>query len=172
MSHAISDYLDVAAEERLYDQMREHFWHPVAYSDELTDEPQGFTLFGERLVVVRLDGKARVFEDLCRHRGSALSLGIVIDGKELRCPYHGWTYDADGKVTRIPAREELSPAFANVRVPSFPTHETSGLVYTTLGEPKFPPPQIDEIDSPDYDFLHLDIYEWDTSLPRRLVTER
>ena len=67
---ADSDYLDAAAEERLYDQMRENFWFPVAYSDELGGEPQGFTLFGERLVVVRLDGAPRVFEDLCRHRGS------------------------------------------------------------------------------------------------------
>lgn len=38
------DFLDMQAENQLYDQMREHFWFPVAYSDELTDEPQGFTL--------------------------------------------------------------------------------------------------------------------------------
>lgn len=36
--------------------MRENFWFPVAYSDELKDEPQAFTLFEEQLVVVRLDG--------------------------------------------------------------------------------------------------------------------
>ena len=166
--HATSDYLDVAAENRLYEEMRDNFWFPVAYSDELKDEPQAFTLFEEQLVVVRLDGAPRVFEDLCRHRGAALSLGKVIDGCELRCGYHGWTYDAEGRVTRVPAREELSPAFRNVRVPSFPTVEVSGLVYTTLGDPKFPPPAIPEIDDPSYRFLHLDIYEWNCSLPRRL----
>ncbi|MXZ67795.1 MAG: Rieske (2Fe-2S) protein, partial [Acidimicrobiia bacterium] len=131
--HATSDYLDVAAEDRLYEEMRDNFWFPVAYSDELKDEPQAFTLFEEQLVVVRLDGAPRVFEDLCRHRGSALSLGKVINGCELRCAYHGWTYDAEGRVTRVPAREELSPAFRNVRVPSYPTAEVSGLIYTTLG---------------------------------------
>ena len=40
----------------------------------------------------------------------------MIDGCELRSAYHGWTYDAEGRVTRVPAREELSPAFRNVRV--------------------------------------------------------
>jgi len=167
-SHATSDFLDVAAEERLYNQMRDNFWFPVAYSDELTDSPMGFTLFGENLVVVRLAGKARVFEDLCRHRGSALSLGKVVEGNELRCAYHGWTYNAEGRVTRVPAKEELSAAFANVQVPSYPTHEVSGLIYTTLGDPKFPPPEIAELDDPNYQFLHLDVYEWDCSLPRRL----
>ena len=54
--HATSDFLDVAAEDRLYDQMRENFWFPIAYSDELKDEPQAFTLFEEQLVVVRLAG--------------------------------------------------------------------------------------------------------------------
>ena len=166
--HATSDFLDVAAENRLYEEMRDNFWFPVAYSDELRDEPQAFTLFEEQLVVVRLDGAPRVFEDLCRHRGAALSLGKVIDGCELRCGYHGWTYDAEGRVTRVPAREELSPAFRNVRVPSFPTVEVSGLIYTSLGDPKFPPPAIPEIDDPSYRFLHLDIYEWNCSLPRRL----
>ena len=166
--HATSDYLDVAAENRLYEEMRDNFWFPVAYSDELKDEPQAFTLFEEQLVVVRLDGAPRVFEDLCRHRGAALSLGKVIDGCELRCGYHGWTYDAEGRVTRVPAREELSPAFRNVRVPSFPTVEVSGLIYTSLGDPKFPPPAIPEFDDPSYRFVHLDIYEWDCSLPRRL----
>ena len=167
-SHATSDFLAVAAEERLYNAMRENFWFPVAYPDDLRDEPQGFTLFGENLVVARLEGEARVFEDLCRHRGSALSLGKIVEGRELRCSYHGWTYNAEGRVTRVPAKEELSPAFANVRLPSFPTLETSGLVYTTLGDPKFPPPAIDELDDPSYRFLHLDIYEWNCSLPRRL----
>ncbi len=161
-------HMDEEAEDRLYRRLRDHFWYPVAYSDELTDSPQGFTLFGEKLVVVRLGGQARVFEDLCRHRGAALSLGVVVDGGEcLRCPYHGWTYDASGRVTQVPAREELS-TLIDADLPSYPTTEMSGLVYTCLGDPKFPAPQIPQFDDPSYRFLHLDAYEWDCSLPRRL----
>ena len=63
-------YLDASGEARLYENMRKNFWFPVAYSDDLKDSPHGFTLFGEELVVVRLGGEARVFVDLCRHRGT------------------------------------------------------------------------------------------------------
>lgn len=162
----VSMHLTEEVEDRLYEEMRKHFWYPIAYSDELTDKPHGFTLFGEQLVVARLDGVAHVFEDLCRHRGAALSLGFV-DGACLRCPYHGWTYDGDGRVVRVPARPELS-GLVDAVLPQYPVVEASGLVYTTLGEPKFPPPTIPEFDDPSYTFLHLDIYEWNCSVPRRL----
>ena len=159
-------HMNEADEDRLYRQMREQFWFPVAYSDELADSPQGVTLCGEELVVVRLDGRARVFQDLCLHRGSKLSLGVV-DGDCIRCPYHGWKYDATGAVARIPQREELG-SLVDATLPSYPTAEVSGLVYTCLGEPRFPPPSIPEFDDSAYRFLHVDIYEWDCSLPRRL----
>lgn len=159
-------HMDAGAERRLYEALPEHFWYPVAYSDDLTDAPQGFTLFERPLVVVRLDGVARVFEDICRHRGAALSLGKVV-GDCIRCPYHGWEYSGDGAVSRIPQREELS-GLVDAKLPSYPTVEVSGLVYTCLGEPKFPPPAISEFEDPSYRFIHLDTYEWDCSMPRRL----
>lgn len=164
--HTAYRHMDAAVEQQLYTELQEHFWYPVAYADDLTDAPQGFTLFDRPLVVVRLDGEARVFEDICRHRGAALSLGKVV-GDCIRCPYHGWEYDAQGAISRIPQREELS-GLVDASLPSYPTVEVSGLVYTCLGEPKFPPPAIPEFDNPTYRFIHLDIYEWDCSMQRRL----
>lgn len=163
---AAGTYLEESGEGLLYESMRNNFWFPVAYSGELQDSPQGFTLFGEELVVVRLGGEAKVFEDLCRHRGTRLSLGAVKNDC-LQCPYHGWTYGPDGSVVWVPAREELS-SLIDAKLPSYPTVEASGLVYTCLGEPMFSPPAIPEFDDPTYQFLHLDIYEWECSLPRRL----
>ncbi|WP_419846374.1 Rieske 2Fe-2S domain-containing protein [Candidatus Poriferisocius sp.] len=161
------DYLDAETESSLYESIRDKFWYPVAYSDELDDSPQAVTLFGERLVVVRLDGEPAVFDDQCLHKGTALSLGVVDDGC-LRCPYHGWKYSPDGSIVRIPAREELS-GLVKAKLRRYPTVETSGLVYTCLGdEPRYPPPSIPEFEDPAYEFLHLDIYEWDCSLARRL----
>ncbi len=168
MSQMVSriDHVDADTEDRMYEAMRDKFWYPVAYSDELTDEPQGFVLYGKKLVVVRLDGRPVVFDDQCLHKGTALSLGKVVDDC-LRCPYHGWTYDATGAIRRIPAREELSQ-YINVKLGSYPTCETSGLVYTCLGDPIYPPPSVPMFDDPSYQFLHLDIYEWDCSMARRL----
>ena len=157
---------NVEAEGKLYDRLRQ-FWHPVAYSEDLRDEPQSAILFGERLVVARLGGRAVVWDDLCRHRGSALSLGWI-EGNVLRCRYHGWTYDVTGTVVEVPARPELSGRL-RVKVPSYPVVEAAGLVWTSLDpEPKFPPPEFPEREDPSYRTIHFEPYEWNCSLARRL----
>lgn len=158
--------LDVQAEGRLYGELR-HFWHPVAYSEELRERPHGVTLFGQRLVVARLGDKTVVWDDLCRHRGTALSLGWI-EGERLRCAYHGWTYDDTGTVCEIPARPELSGRL-KVQVPSYPVAEAAGLVWTCLDpEPKFPPPEFPQLEDPAYRTLRFEPYEWNCSLARRL----
>jgi phenylpropionate dioxygenase-like ring-hydroxylating dioxygenase large terminal subunit len=56
---------------------------------------------GVPIVIQRLDGKLRAFENLCAHRQMALQWEAV--GKRpLVCKYHGWAYDADGCVRGIP----------------------------------------------------------------------
>ncbi len=159
--------LDMAGEERLYQQLK-RFWQPVAFSDDLTDSPQQVTLFDTRLAVARLDGKAHTFSDICRHRGSALSLGRV-DGCWLRCAYHGWAYDAEGTVVDIPARPELNGKLV-AQLPTYPTIEAGGLVWTCVsGEtPLFGPSECPELDDPSYRFLRFPPYEWDCSVARRL----
>ena len=158
--------LDVQAEGKLYEELR-RFWMPVAYSSDLTDEPLGVTLFGERLVVARLGGKLVVWDDLCRHRGSALSLGWI-EGDRLRCRYHGWTYDDTATVCEIPARPEFSGKL-KVKIPSYPVTEAAGLVWTCLEqEPAFPVPEFPQLDDPDYRTLQFEPYEWKCSVGRRL----
>ena len=162
-----STQLDVAGETRLYEQMKK-FWHPVAFSEELTDTPHQVTLFDTRLAVVRLDGKPYVFDDICRHRGSSLALGRI-DGCYLRCAYHGWAYDKEGTVVDIPARPELNGKL-KARLPVYPAVESGGLVWTCLGDdlPVFPPAVLPELDDPSYRIMRWDPYEWDCSVGRRL----
>jgi phenylpropionate dioxygenase-like ring-hydroxylating dioxygenase large terminal subunit len=157
---------DSTGETKLYAQLR-HFWMPVAYSADLTDRPLGTVLFGERLVAARLGGKIVVWDDLCRHRGTALSLGWV-EGNRLRCAYHGWTYDDTGTVCDIPARPELSGKL-KVTIPSYPVAEAAGLVWTCLDqEPRFPVPEFPELDDPNYRTISIEPYEWHCSVGRRL----
>lgn len=158
--------LDVEAEGQLYDRLR-RFWHPVAYSADLEDGPQAANLFGNKLVVARLGDKPVVFDDLCRHRGSALSLGFV-EGDYLRCPYHGWTYDAEGTVVEVPSRPELSGKL-KVQVPGYPAVESGGLVWSCIEEePEFPPAEFPELSNPEYHTIRFAPYEWNCSLGRRL----
>ena len=159
--------LDVAGEERLYEQMK-NFWQPVAFSEDLTDTPHQVTLFETRLAVARINGKPYVFDDICRHRGAALSLGRI-DGDCIRCAYHGWAYTTDGTVADIPARPELSGKLV-AQLPVYPAVEQAGLVWTHMGDepPVFPPAEFPELDKDDYTVMHWDPYEWDCSVGRRL----
>jgi Rieske [2Fe-2S] domain len=51
------------------------FWHPVAYTDEVTDKPFATRLLDLDLVVYRTSAGVVAARDLCLHRGSMLSLG-------------------------------------------------------------------------------------------------
>jgi phenylpropionate dioxygenase-like ring-hydroxylating dioxygenase large terminal subunit len=96
------------------------YWHPLTVVSEIGAEPRRYDLLGESLVAFRTEAGISVFRDLCVsgslcfgisvfrdlcvHRGTALSLGRVVDDS-LECAYHGWRYDASGKCIRIPSLE-------------------------------------------------------------------
>jgi phenylpropionate dioxygenase-like ring-hydroxylating dioxygenase large terminal subunit len=65
------------------------YWHPIAQAAEVVEQPRRFMLLGEPLVAFRDQQGVAVFKDLCIHRGTALSLGYITDGR-LTCLYHGW----------------------------------------------------------------------------------
>src|SRR5207244_3609886 len=112
-------------------------WQPVAMSSELTEQPALVQLLGRRLALARLEGVAVAFDDVCRHLGAALSRGDIVDGKRLRCRYHGWTYDLTGQCVEIPGRGDAAiPAGARVR--TYATTERYGIVWVCLAdEPLF-----------------------------------
>lgn len=144
-----------------------HFWHPVAYSDEVADMPHGVQLMGERIVLARLGGDLVAMQDRCPHKGAALSLGQIIDCK-LECPYHGWQFDQKGDCVRIPAREEMATVM-NRKVRKYHATESAGIIWVCLADkPKFAAPVFPELHDSNYRVLRGVPYEWKTSTPRRL----
>ena len=57
------------------------------------------------LVVRGDDGELRAFQNVCRHRGNSLCTGAGSQMRELRCGYHGWTWDLQGSLRRVPSRK-------------------------------------------------------------------
>jgi len=58
-----------------------------------------FRIMGEPVLVVRdAEGTLRAFANICAHRGVEVASGKGT-AKEFMCPYHGWTYDLEGKLT-------------------------------------------------------------------------
>ena len=99
--------LDVAREMRLYRALR-HFWHPVMYSSEPTDQPRQVFLLDEQLVLIRLGGAVRCFADLCVHRGTPLSRGWQELGKQFELK----VYSGVGHAFALPDGGHYDPAAA------------------------------------------------------------
>ena len=80
------------------------FWQPVIFSDDLKDLPIPLKILGEELVAFRdKSGNVGLMELHCPHRGTSLEFGILCD-HGIRCCYHGWQMDVDGKILGHPRR--------------------------------------------------------------------
>ena len=143
-------------------------WHPVAYSGSVTaNEPHSSTLLDEVIVIWRTaDGTPRAMQDLCIHRGTALSLGWVKDDC-IVCPYHAWEYNTDGRCVKIPQKEGVSiPTKAKVR--RFHCQERYGLIWVALEDPIYPLPEIPELEESSWQVVNTGPYEWESDASRQL----
>jgi phenylpropionate dioxygenase-like ring-hydroxylating dioxygenase large terminal subunit len=68
------------------------------------------------LIVRGEDGSLRAFQNACRHRGNSLCVGSGSGLRELKCGYHGWTWDLAGALKRVPDRK----GFGALRMSDFP----------------------------------------------------
>src|SRR6201995_4724362 len=109
------------------------FWYPLAWSDELKPGKTLARRFaGEPIVLYRgQSGQVYALEDRCAHRQVPLHLGVVT-GEDLKCHYHGWSYDCSGKCVDVPylGKERLPNG-----VKSYPAREIDGLIFVFPGDP-------------------------------------
>jgi phenylpropionate dioxygenase-like ring-hydroxylating dioxygenase large terminal subunit len=68
------------------------------------------------MVVRGDDGGLRAFQNVCRHRGNSLCSGTGSGLHELKCGYHGWTWDLSGNLRKVPNRK----GFGALRMSEFP----------------------------------------------------
>lgn len=62
-----------------------------------------FDKLGSPILVVRgRDGKVRAFFNTCRHRGAPVVAGREGCARLLRCQYHSWAYDLEGRLVQVP----------------------------------------------------------------------
>ena len=122
------------------------YWQPVLYSHELS-EPDGppvrDRLLGESLVAFRdSSGRVGLLDHQCPHRLASLFYGRNENGG-LRCAYHGWQFDIDGRCIDIPNEPGDCPLLNKVRVQSYPCREQAGVIWAYLG--KGEPPSLPDL---------------------------
>lgn len=94
-----------AERERVFAQS----WQVVCHQSDIASPGQWHTLdfLGESIVVVRgKDGRVSAFSNVCRHRGARILDGASGCANRLTCPYHGWSYDLQGRLIGVPHRED------------------------------------------------------------------
>jgi phenylpropionate dioxygenase-like ring-hydroxylating dioxygenase large terminal subunit len=112
------------------------YWIPACLAEEIAEPggtPLKVRLLGEDLVAFRdTSGQVGLLAELCAHRQASLTLGRNEEGG-LRCIYHGWLYDVDGKILETPCESERSLIKHIVRLPAYPCHEVNGIIWTYMG---------------------------------------
>jgi len=112
------------------------YWYAVGYDRALRRGQTMDVQFWNRSIALFRDdsGAIHAIENRCAHRQLKLSLGHV-EGCQLVCPYHGWTYNGEGCVTEIP-HELFGRPMPRFKVPSYPVRIRYGLIWVFPSEPE------------------------------------
>lgn len=117
--------------------MLKNYWYVACASAEISAKPLGRIICNEPVVVFRQDdGVAAILRNVCPHRQAPLSMGSV-DGKVLRCRYHGMEFNAQGRCVHIPSQDVIPP---RAHIKSYPCVERYGMVWIWPGEPELADP--------------------------------
>jgi len=152
-------YLDPARYQMDERFLAENFWLMVDHESRIP-APGDYFVFefgrGDSVILVRGDDRTiRAFHNVCRHRGSRLcrdsedprpgdtrlsvrQLGGSGNTPVFRCPYHGWTYDLNGRlVLTYHMPEDFDPAKSGL----VPCHVrlAEGHIFVNLSRREEPP---------------------------------
>jgi carnitine monooxygenase subunit len=103
-----------------------------------------FEAFGRSVLIVRTtSGEIRGYLNMCLHRAARLvqpdDSGDCGHSRFITCPFHGWTYDLDGKLRALPGAEGFAGLdLTGRRLHHVTVAEWNGLVFVRLvdgGEP-------------------------------------
>ena len=98
-------YTDAAAFEQERQRIFGGGWFCIAFASDVAapGDLMPVDMMGTALLLVRTGGgDIRCFHNVCRHRGVRLVERPESGRKVVRCPYHSWTYDLEGRLRATP----------------------------------------------------------------------
>ena len=121
-------------------------WFVIGFpGDVAPGQVKTLRYFGHDIVLFRTaGGKLAGFHKACPHMGAHLGLGAV-EGECLRCPFHHWSFHADGRCAEVPHATKVPPKAA---ARTWEIREQNGVIfawYCPKGEPPtWEPPLLEE----------------------------
>ena len=141
-------------------------WYVVADATDVSDAPVAVTLLGDRFVLWRgSSGDVAAAPDRCPHREAPLSAGTVANGC-LVCPYHAWTFGADGACVAVPSAGPGTPIPSAANLSLVAVRERYGLVWLCPGVPTGEPPEIPQDRDAAFRRVTAGIETWHVSATR------
>ena len=143
----VERYVDPARFEEERDVLFRPSLNVVAHASHLASPGDFITrdVLGTPVIVVRaVDGSAKAFINVCRHRGATVELRERGSCRRFVCPYHAWAYETDGSlaVARHPQGfPTLDVERTSLR--ELPCVEAGGLLFV-CPEPNAPVAELDE----------------------------
>ncbi len=136
-------------------ELMRRYWQPAALLDEfdpqldprMADRPvKAVRLLGQDFVLFR-DGAGRwgLLDRDCPHRGADLAFARH-EPEGIRCPFHGWQFDVEGRCLQTPAEPAGSLLCQRVRQRSYPVRLQSGVLFAYLGPEHLPLPALPAFD--------------------------
>ena len=130
--------------------------------DFITNDELGVPM----LITRNQHGKIKAFLNVCRHRGARLAVENCGKArKTFVCPYHGWTYNPEGKLIAIPDRKGFPNAdCTNLGLVNLPVEEKYGFIWVVPS----PDAQVDiesffqPLDLESYGFDSYSLYKSET----------
>ena len=138
-----NDQLTRVGPGTLMGMLMRQYWIPALLSSELP-ESDGSTLrvrlLCEDLVAFReSNGRVGLLGAHCPHRGAPLYYGRN-EESGLRCIYHGWKYDVNGKCVDMPNEPPESNFKDKIQHLAYPCREQGGVIWVYMGSVVPPPP--------------------------------
>jgi 5,5'-dehydrodivanillate O-demethylase len=113
------------------------YWQPIAGASEFDTVPiKPVRLFGEDLVLYKdRAGRFGLVARQCCHRRADLAYGWV-EACGIRCNYHGWLYDEQGRCLEQPYEDTANPAARlkeQVKLKAYPVKPLGGMLWAYMG---------------------------------------
>ena len=123
-------------------------WHVIGTVADAPNDGDFFTLnrFGTPLLVRNYSGTWHTFLNVCPHRHSLLSRQPMGHSPVLKCQYHGWEFNQDGRTGKIPDAQCFRPLPGGPEcLQKFHTEIRGPLIFAKIGRNQ------DELDSENLD---------------------
>ena len=115
-------------------ELMRRYWQPIGAAVDLESKwTKRVRLLGEDLVIFKdRQGRLGLIAEHCPHRRASFAHGIPTENG-IRCPYHGWEYNAQGKCIHQPNEQDKCAFRDKVSTDAYPVQEMGGMLFAYMG---------------------------------------